>query len=364
MCKAFLQILIILTIVAFAACNKDGKNVQVPNAGQAPPTGTSNERYVYIACEGSFGSGNASLSMHDVTSLTTYDNAYLSANNKSLGDVFQSIERIGNELFLCINNSDKVLVVDADTREFIDNIDIPQPRYILPINENKAYVSALYGNKVFVINPSTRKVTGTIELNAQNPESMAIQGSKAYVTTWDKGSNKVYLINTINDTVLDSFRVAGYAPHDVVVDASGFVWVLSGNPQNGIKAALTKLPQGSAGIVDSFIFDDLQDPIKLRLNAAGDVMYFIGVDYNGNTSYNGIYEMSVTDSKLPAVPLIAAQKFEYFWGLGIDPITDDIYVGNPKGFTQKGAVTVYNKDGEQKRVFNVGVGPGYFYFDK
>lgn len=364
--RTFQQILIasVLALGILTSCNKDKKTVQPSGTNEPAPTGTGSERYVYIACEGNFGTGNASLSMQDVTSLAVYNDVYLNTNGKSVGDVFQSIQRIDDKIFMCINNSDKILVIDAKTREYIGKIDIPKPRYILPINAEKAYVSTMYSNKVYVINPQTRTILGTIDLPAQNPESMAILGSRAYITTWDENSNRVYVVSIVSDEVLDSFRVAGYAPHSVLVDGSGFVWVLSGNIQKGRKAALTKLAPGSADIVDSFLFGDMQDPIKLRMNGAGNELYFIGVDYNGTSGYNGVYKMKVTDTKLPSAPLIPAQKFQYYWGLGIDPLNDDIYVGDPKGFIQKGTVNVYNSKGEQKRTFDVGVGPGYFYFDE
>lgn len=363
--RAFQQILnITLVACLLLSCNKDKQAAQPTSPGQAPPSAGSDKRYVYVACEGSYTNGNASLSMQELTTLTQYDNVYLNTNGEMLGDVFQSIEKIDDQLFLCINNSDKVLVIDAKTRKNKGTISIPKPRYILPIHSEKAYVSTEYSNKVYVINPKTRTIEKTIEMPAQNPEGMALLGSRAYITTWDKHCNKVYIVSIVNDEVTDSFTLAGYAPHDVLVDGNGFVWVLSGNVPEKVKATLTKLAPGTADIVSSYTYGEQQDPIKLRMNKAGDELYFIGVDYNGASSYNGIYRMNVQDATLPASPLIAAQKLEYFWGLGIDPVTDDIYVGNPKGFIQKGTVNVYDNSGLQKRSFEVGVGPGYFYFDE
>ena len=348
----------------FAACNKDRQNTASPTTpGQAPPNVTPGERNVYVVCEGSLGNGNASLYMQSLSSLVLYENVYLTVNGKSLGDVFQSMERIDDQLFLCINNSDKILVVDAKTRAYKGTINIPKPRYIQEVNPDKAYVSTLFSNKVYIINPKTLQVTGTIEMPAKNPEGMMILGSRAYICTWDTACNKVYIVSILTDQVTDSYTIAGYAPQHALVDRDGFVWVLSGNVQKNKRAALTKLAPGSADIVQSFQFKELQDPIKPVFNNAGDMLYFIGVDYNGTSGYNGIFRMNVSDGALPAAPLIPAQKLQYFYGLGIDPLTDDIYVGDPKGFVQKGTVTVYNDKGEQKRVFEVGVGPAYFYFD-
>ena len=106
-----------------------------------------------------------------------------------------------------------------------------------------------------------------------------------------------------------------------------------------------------------------QDPIKPVLNSAKDTLYFIGINYSGGTGYNGIFKMHVNSNTLPAAPFIAAKTLQYFWALGIDPQTDDIYVGDPKGFIQKGSVGVYSPSGDLKRTFEVGIGPNRVYFD-
>lgn len=363
--RTFQQILIPFLCVLLVGCGKENPTPeQHGNGGGTPPIGNGSERNVYIACEGSFGNGNASLSVQDLNGTLSYDDVYFNTNNKSLGDVLQSIERIGDKLFLCVNNSDKIVVLDATTRKEVGVIDIPKPRYILPIDGQKAYVSTLYSNEIYIINPQTLSIKGTITMPAQNPESMIRNGNRVYVCNWDVACDKVYIVHAVTDQVADSYKIAGKAPHSIVEDDAGFVWVLSGNVQKGENAALTKLVPGGADIITSFQFQNNQDPIKLTTNKAKDVLYFIGVDYTGSSGYNGIYKMNTADGALPTSPLITAQKYQYYWGLAVDPVTDDIYVGDPKGFIQKGAVNVHDNNGNLKRSFDVGVGPGYFYFDE
>ena len=353
----------IIAVIAFAACNKD-KSAKPNGNNNGVPTDRPTTRNVYTACEGSFGSGNASLHIKDLNSQTELENAFLSANGASLGDVFQSIRRIGDRLFLCINNSDKIVVIDADTKKKVGEINIPKPRYIMPIHQNKAYVSTLYSNKVYIIDPERMIVDGTIEMPKQNPEGMAKLGNAVYVCTWDTSCNKVYIVSILDDQVKDSFTLAGYAPQQVGVDRDGAVWVLSGNATKGKQAALTRLAPLSNDIMQSYKFWGKQDPIKLTFNQAGDVLYFIGVDYNGQSGYNGIFKMGINQGSLPSTPFISTSGLQYYWALGVDPVTDEIYVGDPKGFVQKGTVSVYFADGRQKTTYNVGVGPSYFYFDE
>lgn len=88
------------------------------------------------------------------------------------------------------------------------------------------------------------------------------------------------------------------------------------------------------------------------------------MDYNGGTTNNGIYRMKIDDLLLPTQPFIPAQNFQYYWALNIQPGTGYIYVGDPKGFTQKGIVSIYRQDGTKVKDFRTGIGPGHFFFDE
>ena len=74
--------------------------------------------------------------------------------------------------------------------------------------------------------------------------------------------------------------------------------------------------------------------------------------------------MAIDAMDLPSQPFLAAKQYQYFWALGIDPATGQIFVGDPKGSIQKGSVFIYQQDGTLKRTLTVGLGPGHFYFDQ
>lgn len=363
MYKQFQQILIVTFVLLSIGCAKN-KSAQPVGNGNGVPNTNPEARNVYVACEGSFGSGNASLFIKDLNAQTEFENVYLNKNGSVLGDVFQSMQRIDDRFFLCINNSDKVVVVDASTLEYIGEISIPKPRYVLPVTNGKAYVSSLYSNKIYVIDPNDMVVEGTIDMPAQNTEGMVALSNYAYICTWDTACNKVYMVNTVTDKLADSFTIAGRAPHSVGVDRDGAVWVLSGNVQKGKNAALTRLAPLSSDVMQSYQFKQGQDPIKLVFNQSRDAMYFIGVNYDGQSKYNGVFKMPINQGALPTTPFIPTSGVQYYWGLGVDPVTDEVYVGDPKGFIQKGSVSVYDANGDQIRTFGVGIGPGFFFFDE
>lgn len=346
---------LLFCLLFIAACKKDK-----PDDIVKPPISDSTDK-VYIVCEGSLGSGNSSLDVYDLETATVHNDVYNAANNKMLGDIFQSMVRIGDRYFLSVNNSDKIVVLNSSDHKEVGTIAVKQPRYILPLSADKAYVSTLYSNKIYILNTSSLQVTGSIDLPAMNAEEMLLNNGKVYACGWDTASDKVFVINPATDAIEKNIAVAGRAPQSIVADNGGNLWVLGGNVEKGKKASLTQLsPNGD--LLKSYIFPDKADAMKLLFDSKEQMLYFIEVNYKGETTNNGIYRMALTDAQLPDKPLIQAQKFQYFWGIGIDK-QGDLYVADPKGFIQQGLVDVYDTKGNKKKTFNTGVGPGHFYFE-
>lgn len=342
-------------LLSIAACKKDK-----PDDIVKPHISDSTDK-VYVVCEGSFGSGNASLDIYDLATGTVHNDVYNAVNSKMLGDVFQSMVRIGDRYFLVVNNSDKIVVLNSSDHKEVATIAIKQPRYILPISGDKAYVSTLYSNKVYILNTSRLQIMGSIDLPAQNAEQMLLHNGKVYTCGWDTASDKVFVIDPATDKIEKSIAVAGRAPQGLVADNGGNLWVLAGNVEKAKRASLTQL-SANGDVLMSYIFPEKADAMKLTFDKKEQMLYFIEVNYKGETTNNGIYRMTLADAQLPDKPFIQAGKFQYFWSVGIDK-QGDIYVADPKGFIQQGAVDIYDTKGNKKKTFNTGVGPGHFYFE-
>lgn len=322
----------------------------------------SDKTGVYIACEGQFTAGNSSLYLYKPVQDSVYGDLYNAVNGQALGDVLQSICIINDRIFLAVNNSDKVVAVSMADIKVAGIIKVPSPRYILPVSSNKAYVSSLYHNKVYVINTASLTLTDSITLPAQNTEGMLLYGTDAYVCAWDTASKNIYRINTTNDEVTQTISVAGFAPHNILLDKEQMLWVLSGNQPRNKQAFWTRIDPSTGAVLNSWAFPATAEPIKPALNNTRDTIYYIEANYNGGTEDNGVFRMSIHDNVLPAAPFVAAGKYQYYWAVGVDPVTGNIYVGDPKGFNQKGSVSVYKTDGSLVKTFGTGVGPGMFWF--
>ena len=348
--------IVIVAVLLFSSCVKDKPDPVTP------PPPAEEGRQVYIADEGSLGNGNASLTVYNIDKGIAYNNVYFQKNGQPLGDVFQSMLLQEDRLYLAVNNSDKIAVVNQKDFSLIGNITVRKPRYMLQVSEDKMYVSCLFYPEINIVNPKTMQVTGKITTDYANTEGMTLLNGKVYACNWDTACSYLYEIDPATDAITHRIPLAGRAPQQVIVDRDQKLWVLAGNVYKKKTASLTRIDPVSRTTLKSFVFPDQADVMKPVFNPAKDTMYYLGVNYSGGTAYNGLYRMNIDAAALPAQQFVAAQPLQYYWGLGIDPVTGFIYLSDPKGFLQKGSVTIYRQDGSTVNRFDTDLGPGYFLF--
>lgn len=341
-----------------AGCVKDK-----PDEPNQSPINTQGRR-IWIANEGSLGNGNASLALLFPEKDSLYDQVFDRANQQPLGDILQSLLQVGDHLFLAVNNSDKIKVIDKHSFKLIGSISIRKPRYMLALDSTKMYVSSLYYPEINIIDPQTLQVKGEITIDYPNSEGLMEYNGKVYACNWDTACNYLYEIDPKTDQITHRIPLAGYAPQQALSDKNGNIWVFAGNVEKSTPATLTCIDPQSQSIIKSYHFPAEVDILKPVWNAGRDTLYFLGVNYKGHTYYDGVFRMAIDANTLPTQAFIPAQALQYFWGLGIDTITGNIYVGDPKGFIQMGAILEYNPKGKLLNSYKTGVGPGYFLFEK
>jgi len=347
----------LLLLLLLSACVKD--KPEQPNH----PDISADGRKVWIANEGSLGNGNASLSLLFPDKDSIFNNIFSQRNNQSLGDVFESMALVGNRLFLAINNSDKIKVIDKESFQLLGSIEVHKPRYMLLLDSMKMYVSSLFYPEINVVNPQSMQVTAQIPTDFPNTEGLLSFQNSVYACNWDTACAYIYEINPQTNQITHRLPIAGRAPQQVLADKLGHLWVIAGNVNKQKPSTLTCIDPQSRSIIKSFHFPAQAEVIKPTWNKTRDTLYFLGVNYNGGTNYNGVFRMAISDTIVPTEPFIPAEPLQYFWALGIDTATGNIYVGDPKGFIQSGEVLIYNPSGHLLKHYTVGLGPGFFLFE-
>jgi YVTN family beta-propeller protein len=347
--KQFLRIgyVFAASLLLLAGCQKDIN----PDEGQYGPG-------IFVVNEGSFGNNNASVSFINREDGEAYNDIYSEANGGVLlGDVAQCLTVHDGKAFIVVNNSSKIEVVDVVSFEHIATISgLQLPRYMV-VKDDKAYVTEWINfgvnGQVSVVDLSTYTVTDSIAAGIA-PEQMLLDGNSLFVT--NSNDNTLTKINTTNNTVSGTATIGDW-PASIRQDANGKLWVLCG----GVPSWAGTATSGSLVVLDPSTLNIERDmdfgstsanPSFLGINNAGTQLFY---HFNG-----GIYSIGNTATVLPGAPLFSAPASIY--GLGVDPVTDYVYVADAGNFSSSGWVRWYTAGGTVIDSANVGVAPNGFYF--
>lgn len=338
-------LLIIAVLFLGISCKKDK-----PEAQQNPIV-DSNSKGVYIVNEGGFGHGNGSVSYFSPSDSSVSEELFKAQNNKGLGDVCQSLTFYNQKGYIVVNNSQKVEVVDQTTFKSLATIfGFTSPRYFLPVSSRKAYVTDLYADKIAVVNLSSNSISSYINCKGWT-EELVLSNGKAFVCS--PHGDKVYVIQASNDQLIDSITVS-YGSTSIRADKNGKLWVIcSGDSEKKLKGALHRLNPIGNVVEQSFVFpDEKSSPWRLELNPSKDTLYYLN---------KGVFRMSIYDSSLPILAFIEPNG-KNFYGLGIHPVYNEIYVSDALDYIQKSNVYRYNAQGKLIQFFKAGIISGNFAF--
>ena len=167
---------------------------------------------LFICNEGNFQYGNASLSYYDPATNRVQNEVFFRANGMKLGDVAQSMCIYDNKGWIVVNNSHVIFAIDLNTFKEVGRIeDLTSPRYIHFLNDEKAYVTQLWDNRIFIVNPKTYQITGYIQvpdmtMESGSTEQMVQYGKYVYCNCWSY-QNRIIKIDTETDQVVDELTI-------------------------------------------------------------------------------------------------------------------------------------------------------------
>jgi DNA-binding beta-propeller fold protein YncE len=339
------RIFIILLFTFLVSCRKDKPD---PKKDPVDTGNLENQYGIFIANEGNFQWGNASVSYYNISDSSLIEDIFHNQNNRPLGDVCQSMTLINEHFYIVVNNSGKIEVVKAkDFKSTATITGLTSPRYIEKVNDKKAYVTDFKSNKIAVIDLSTNLITKFIPCPGFT-EQLLVKDGKAFITNTHRAY--VYVVNTTNDLIEDSAKV-NFGPNSIALDKEGKIWVLSSG-NNSEKAALQKINPQTLVVESKFELENSAH--KLTINFTGDTLYFIS---------RGIHQFPIVANSIAASPLISGNG-KTFYGLGIEPESGNIFVADAIDYVQKGKILVYSSKGILLYSFNAGIIPGHFYFVK
>lgn len=340
-----LFIFAISLFLLFSACDKP------PGIAPINIIPDSTNGGIFIINEGVFMQGNAELSFINSGLNKRYDNVFFQANNRNLGDVFQSMNIFNGNAYLVVNNSSKIEIINPFTFKSVGTVtQLKSPRYLLKTGINKAYISDIYDNHVFVIDLNTNTVIKKIPLQGWSEEMCSFNG-KTYVT--NMRTSYLAIIDENNDNIIDSIKTP-FAPKNILQDSAKNIWVLCGDINATDKRHfIVKIDPFLNKIVKTVEVKKLLSTAnRLKINKAGNTLFWIDEE---------VYKMSLSDTMYLPQMLIDNEK-KVFYGLGLDPKTNEIYVSDVKDFNSKSDIYRYNTNGQLLGKFEAGKNTNDFYF--
>lgn len=341
--------LAIAIVLAFTGCQKDE-----PNLIETPTDVILNGNRVWVVNEGNFQLGNASLSVINTSNNEVYNQLYRQTNNASMGDVFHSIsiDSISERAYLVINNSGKIEVVNKFNLQQLGTINgLTSPRYIVPINNTKAYVTDLFEKNISVINLSDFSIEAKIKTSGWTENILYHQN---YLFALQANKSLVYKINPQNNVIEDSLALDFPFPNSMEVDAKNNLWVLCGGASwNNQSGGLVKF-SSDLELLQSMAMPNGSNASHLQLNQRNDTLMFLN---------EGIKKMGIQNVSIPSNNFLLPPSGVSFYSFGYNPKTNQIFAGDAVDYVQSGKVYRYSAKGILIDTYTVGIIPGRFYFD-
>ena len=334
-------------VLGFTSCKKQEIGPQCPTCVDENITVKYDD--VLIGCEGNFGWGNASISLYNPTDNSITNTIFQNINGYAIGDVLQSITEYNGKLFVVVNNSGNIEILDTATYQKMATISgLTSPRYFCGINNSKAYVSDLFSNQIAILDLGSNAVIGSINTGGWT-EEMLLVNDKVYVCRPD--TNFILQINATTNIIEDTI-IVGKGPSSLVLDSENNLWALSSGGINDELGELNQIDPSTNNIIQTMIFGDISNsPNNLKISPDGETIYYLN---------NGVNQLSIYASSLPSSSFIN-QNGALFYGLGISP-TNDIYVSDAVDYVQSGIVYRYDSTASLIHQFSVGIIPQGFWF--
>lgn len=333
---------LILLCCLVQACDESEDQEELPK---------TNVNYDLIVLnEGNFRSANASVDFYSSSANERVANVFQNSNgSRPLGDVAQSMIQHLDKYYVVVNNSSKIEVLDAVTLKSVGQITgLNSPRYVLPIENNLAYVSDIYEDKLYKVDLLNFSIVGQLNYGGWIEEMVKVN---QYAFLCNRDSNQVIVLDTRNDSLVKKIATNAF-PNSLRVDKNDNVWVsCSGNTTS--YAALMQIDGDSLNVLKTMEASSFDQSFgELEINGAGNQLYYLNQD---------VYQLSIANSTLPSSPIIL-QNDRLFYALGIHPNSNEIYVCDAIDYVQSGIVFRYSPQGQQIASFRSGIIPGFFFF--
>ncbi len=346
-----------LLILFFASCSSDDEGMIESGSGY--------EDGIFVLNEGIWGEGNASVSFIS-NDLEEIEQDIFSFNNagRALGDVAQDLGLYEDLVFMVVNASNKIEVVDRTTFESVATLDIQlsNPRYISFAN-GKAYVTN-WGDGtdpdddyVAVFDADSFEFLKEISV-AEGPEKIISEGNQIFVahTGGYSFNNIISVIATEDDEVTEELTV-GVVPNSLLVSNGNLLVLSSGLPfysEEESAGSFSRIDLSTMEVA-TLDFPEATNHPSYLTEDNGQFYFVMGKE---------VYSFSPSAAPSTTAPILSLTE-ESGSLYSFDVENNQIFVGfTSPDYTGNGTLKVYNVGStEPIETFTTGIGPNGIFFN-
>ena len=349
------------------------------------------ETYLQVYSTGAYvvNSGNmyskieSSLTAIDYASSTATQNVFKTANGRTLGNTANDGIVYGNKIYLAVDQSNTIEVIDKKTKrsikqikttDLLGNAEGVEPRHIIA-DGGKVYFTT-YGGYVAAVDTINFALADKYKVG-DYPEGLAIGGSNLYVanSNYGKGGGNISCID-LSSKKVETKNIEGVNNPTSIYYASNVLYVLD-NPvygpapdyaatgENALRAV--SFTEGkSQKVADGNYAVCVTPGATTRMDVVPPYYFYVlNAPYGGTPSVSVLaagstQPQALTLSEMPVSPC----------GIFADPLNGHIFVlsykmgdkGTPD-YNGNGYVVEYDRAGQKQHEYETGVGSCAMFFD-
>ena len=337
-------------------------------------------RGFYLVNEGNMGSNKCTLDYFDYFTGLYARNFYAERNPaviKELGDVGNDIGIYGSKLYVVVNCSHKVEVMDAKSGVRIGQIDIPNCRYVR-FHRGKAYVSSYVGpvlidpdapkGAVYEIDTLSLRATRKVSVGYQ-PEEMEVVDDYMYVAN-SGGYRAPAYDNTVSVIQMIDFKQVRQIPvginlHRLKKDRYKKLWVSSRGDYMTRPSRLYVLEKNRSNN-QMYVTDTIPVAVS-NMALKGDSLYYYATEWNNFTASNTISYgiIDIRTKEVVSTNFISDgtdADIVIPYGIAVHPETGDIFVTDARNYVSSGTLYCFSPEGKCKWSVRTGDIPAHIAF--
>ena len=335
----------------------------------------------YVVNSGNMYSNiESSLTAIDYASSTATQNVFKTANGRSLGNTANDGIVYGNKIYLAVDQSNTIEVIDKKTKqsikqikttELLGNAEGAEPRHI-SADGGKVYFTT-YGGYVAAVDTTSFALQKKWKVGSY-PEGLIIAHGNIYVanSNYGKGGGNISCINLSNDKV-ETKNIEGVNNPTSIYYTSNVLYVLDNQyydasynayGENALRAV--SFAEGkSQKVADGNYAVCVTPGATTRMYVVRPYFFVLNAPFGGTPSVSVLaagstQAQTMTLSEMPVSPC----------GIFVDPLNGHIFVlsyrlgdkGYPD-YSGNGYVVEYDRAGQKQHEYETGVGSCAMFFD-